>query len=109
MQTALTCSSPASAGRPLAYGLSRAPIGFSRCPRGATGTCNQPAIPGTVSAVPPSITMLTPLTYRDPGQLPTARSSSSTPRASIYIHGSTAADSDALASHLHSFLSNQRR
>jgi putative flavoprotein involved in K+ transport len=30
-------------------------------------------------------------------------------RASIYIHGSTAADSDALASHLHSFLSNQRR
>jgi hypothetical protein len=29
-------------------------------------------------------------------------------RASTYIHG-IAADSDALASHLHSFLSNQRR
>jgi hypothetical protein len=36
----------------------------------ATGACNQPAIPGTADAVPPSITMLTPLTYRDPGLLP---------------------------------------
>jgi len=36
----------------------------------ATGACNQPAIPGTAEAVPPSITMLTPLTYRDPGLLP---------------------------------------
>jgi putative flavoprotein involved in K+ transport len=36
----------------------------------ATGACNLPAIPGVASAVPPSITTLTPLTYRDPGQLP---------------------------------------
>jgi putative flavoprotein involved in K+ transport len=36
----------------------------------ATGACNQPVIPGTAEAVPPSITMLTPLTYRDPGLLP---------------------------------------
>ena len=36
----------------------------------ATGACNLPAIPGTADAVPPSITTLTPLTYRDPGQLP---------------------------------------
>ena len=36
----------------------------------ATGACNQPAIPGTADAVPPSITTLTPLTYRDPGLLP---------------------------------------
>jgi putative flavoprotein involved in K+ transport len=36
----------------------------------ATGACNQPVIPGTADAVPPSITMLTPLTYRDPAQLP---------------------------------------
>jgi putative flavoprotein involved in K+ transport len=36
----------------------------------ATGACNQPAIPGTADAVHPSITTLTPLTYRDPGQLP---------------------------------------
>ena len=36
----------------------------------ATGACNRPAIPGIAGAVPPSITTLTPLTYRDPGQLP---------------------------------------
>ena len=36
----------------------------------ATGACNQPAIPGIAEAVPESITMLSPLTYRDPGQLP---------------------------------------
>ena len=36
----------------------------------ATGACNQPVIPGTADAVPPPITMLTPLTYRDPGLLP---------------------------------------
>ncbi|HEY6297535.1 MAG TPA: NAD(P)/FAD-dependent oxidoreductase [Streptosporangiaceae bacterium] len=36
----------------------------------ATGACNLPAIPGFADAVPPSITTLTPLTYRDPGQLP---------------------------------------
>ena len=36
----------------------------------ATGACDQPAIPGVAGGVPPSITMLTPLTYRDPGQLP---------------------------------------
>ncbi len=36
----------------------------------ATGACNLPAIPGIAGAVPPSITTLDPLTYRDPGQLP---------------------------------------
>jgi len=36
----------------------------------ATGACNLPAIPGFADAVPPSITTLTPLTYRDPSQLP---------------------------------------
>jgi putative flavoprotein involved in K+ transport len=36
----------------------------------ATGACNLPAIPGFAGAVPPSVTTLTPLTYRDPGQLP---------------------------------------
>ena len=32
--------------------------------------CNLPAIPAAACAVPASITTLTPLTYRDPGQLP---------------------------------------
>src|SRR5208282_3951929 len=36
----------------------------------ATGACNLPAIPGMADAIPPSITTVTPLTYRDPGQLP---------------------------------------
>jgi putative flavoprotein involved in K+ transport len=36
----------------------------------ATGACNLPAIPAAAGAVPASITTLTPLTYRDPGQLP---------------------------------------
>ena len=36
----------------------------------ATGACNLPAIPAVASAVPRSVTMLTPLTYRDPAQLP---------------------------------------
>jgi putative flavoprotein involved in K+ transport len=36
----------------------------------ATGACNLPAIPAIASTVPPSIATLTPLTYRDPGQLP---------------------------------------
>ncbi|MFZ0173532.1 MAG: NAD(P)/FAD-dependent oxidoreductase [Acidimicrobiales bacterium] len=36
----------------------------------ATGACNLPAIPAAACAVPPSITALTPLAYRDPGQLP---------------------------------------
>jgi putative flavoprotein involved in K+ transport len=36
----------------------------------ATGACNLPAIPAIAGGVPPSITTLTPLTYRDPGQLP---------------------------------------
>jgi putative flavoprotein involved in K+ transport len=35
----------------------------------ATGACTLPAIPGIADAVRPSVTMLTPLTYRDPGQL----------------------------------------
>ena len=36
----------------------------------ATGACILPMIPGIADAVPPSITALTPLSYRDPGQLP---------------------------------------
>ena len=36
----------------------------------ATGACNLPAIPGAASTLPPSVTTLTPLSYRDPGQLP---------------------------------------
>ena len=36
----------------------------------ATGACRLPAIPPVADAVPPSVTTLTPLTYRDPGQLP---------------------------------------
>ena len=36
----------------------------------ATGACTRPAIPAVADAVPPSITTLTPLTYREPGQLP---------------------------------------
>ncbi len=36
----------------------------------ATGACNLPAIPRVADAVPRSITTLTPLSYRDPGQLP---------------------------------------
>jgi putative flavoprotein involved in K+ transport len=36
----------------------------------ATGACNQPAIPGIAGAIPPPVTTLTPLAYRDPGQLP---------------------------------------
>jgi putative flavoprotein involved in K+ transport len=36
----------------------------------ATGACILPAVPGVADAVPPSITTLTALGYRDPGQLP---------------------------------------
>jgi putative flavoprotein involved in K+ transport len=36
----------------------------------ATGACILPAVPGIADAVPRSITMLTALSYRDPGQLP---------------------------------------
>ena len=36
----------------------------------ATGACARPAIPAVADAVPPSVTTLTPLAYRDPGQLP---------------------------------------
>jgi putative flavoprotein involved in K+ transport len=36
----------------------------------ATGACNQPAIPRIAAAVPPWMTTVTPLAYRDPGQLP---------------------------------------
>jgi putative flavoprotein involved in K+ transport len=36
----------------------------------ATGACTRPAIPGAADAVPPLVTTLTPLSYRDPGQLP---------------------------------------
>jgi putative flavoprotein involved in K+ transport len=36
----------------------------------ATGACCQPVIPAAAAAVPPPVTTLTPLAYRDPGQLP---------------------------------------
>jgi putative flavoprotein involved in K+ transport len=36
----------------------------------ATGACARPSIPGIADAVPPPVTTLTPLDYRDPGQLP---------------------------------------
>jgi putative flavoprotein involved in K+ transport len=35
----------------------------------ATGACNLPAIPAAAGGVPSSVTTLTPLSYRDPGQL----------------------------------------
>ena len=36
----------------------------------ATGACAWPAVPAVAAAVPPSVTTLTPLDYRDPDQLP---------------------------------------
>jgi putative flavoprotein involved in K+ transport len=36
----------------------------------ATGACARPAVPAVAAAVPPSVTTLTPLGYRDPDQLP---------------------------------------
>ena len=36
----------------------------------ATGACARPAIPAVADAIPPPVTTLTPLAYRDPGQLP---------------------------------------
>ena len=36
----------------------------------ATGACNLPAIPRIADAIPSSMVTLTPLSYRDPGQLP---------------------------------------
>ncbi|HJY03414.1 MAG TPA: FAD-dependent oxidoreductase, partial [Streptosporangiaceae bacterium] len=36
----------------------------------ATGACVRPAVPALAAAVPPQVTTLTPLDYRDPGQLP---------------------------------------
>jgi putative flavoprotein involved in K+ transport len=36
----------------------------------ATGACTRPAVPAVADAVPPSVTTLTPFSYRDPGQLP---------------------------------------
>jgi putative flavoprotein involved in K+ transport len=36
----------------------------------ATGACILPTIPAVAAAVPPSVTTLTSLAYRDPGQLP---------------------------------------
>jgi putative flavoprotein involved in K+ transport len=36
----------------------------------ATGACTRPAIPAVAAGVPAQLTTLTPLTYRDPGQLP---------------------------------------
>jgi len=36
----------------------------------ATGACTRPAIPATADAIPPPVTTLTALAYRDPGQLP---------------------------------------
>ena len=36
----------------------------------ATGACTRPAIPGIAEAIPPGVTTLSALAYRDPGQLP---------------------------------------
>ena len=36
----------------------------------ATGACTLPTLPPAAGAVPPPVTSLTPLAYRDPGQLP---------------------------------------
>jgi putative flavoprotein involved in K+ transport len=36
----------------------------------ATGACSRPAVPPIASGLPSWLTTLTPLTYRDPGQLP---------------------------------------
>src|SRR6202167_2425229 len=36
----------------------------------ATGACTRPAIPAVADTVPPPVTTLTPLAYRNPGQLP---------------------------------------
>jgi putative flavoprotein involved in K+ transport len=36
----------------------------------ATGACNLPLIPGIAGAMPPAVTTLSPLIYRNPGQLP---------------------------------------
>jgi putative flavoprotein involved in K+ transport len=36
----------------------------------AAGACNLPAIPAVADAIPPSVTTLTPFSYRDPAQLP---------------------------------------
>jgi putative flavoprotein involved in K+ transport len=36
----------------------------------ATGACTRPAIPAAADGLPASITTLSPLSYRDPGQLP---------------------------------------
>ncbi|HET9970151.1 MAG TPA: NAD(P)/FAD-dependent oxidoreductase [Streptosporangiaceae bacterium] len=36
----------------------------------ATGACSLPVLPPAAHAVPPPVTTLTPLAYRDPGQLP---------------------------------------
>jgi putative flavoprotein involved in K+ transport len=62
------------------HSVRRAPEGFEILANGdafcakavvlATGACTLPAVPGVAEAVPPWITMLTPLSYRDPGQLP---------------------------------------
>jgi len=36
----------------------------------ATGACNIPDVPAVATAVPPSITTMTPMQYRNPGRLP---------------------------------------
>jgi putative flavoprotein involved in K+ transport len=38
----------------------------------ATGACNVPDVPAVAAAVPPAIRTLTPMQYRNPGQLPEA-------------------------------------
>src|SRR5215469_16185194 len=43
---------------------------YARAVVAATGACNQPVIPAVAAAVPPPVTTLTPLAYRNPGQLP---------------------------------------
>jgi putative flavoprotein involved in K+ transport len=36
----------------------------------ATGSCNTPKVPALAASVPPGVTMVTPIEYRNPGELP---------------------------------------
>src|SRR5580658_6711754 len=72
-------SAPVRAGTTV-HAVRAAPQGFEILANGdvlraravvlATGACARPAVPAVAAAVPPSVTTLTPLTYRDPGRLP---------------------------------------
>jgi putative flavoprotein involved in K+ transport len=65
--TAVTSVSPTEGG----YALATSGGGFEcRCVVIASGACNLPSVPALHSAIPSSIHQLTPLDYRNPGQLP---------------------------------------